>query len=158
MERARMPRAVVMMTGDANRLREHQVADPNGRALHPTQARGGRKHIRIDERREDDVRIGQQPAERVAVPGFEKSMLREVALELADEVPRHHPYRRRADDADQDIHLRQGGYGRVGQVGPRTWGTRWGCERGCGGSGAPAPVQKSRRFIAFYRCPSVRRS
>ena len=74
-------------------LGEHQAADADRRTLHPAQARGRRENVAIDERRERDVGVRQQPAERVAIPGLEKRVLRKVAAELIDEVTRQDPDR-----------------------------------------------------------------
>ena len=48
------------------------------------------------------------PPDRLAIPGVEKGVLRELEAELVDEAPGHHPRRSRADHGDQDVqrHLR----------------------------------------------------
>jgi hypothetical protein len=91
------------------RRREHhdvagreQAADADGGTLHPRETGGRREDVAIDERRERDVGVGQQTPERVAIPGFGEGVLRKVAAELVDEVPRHDPRRRGTDYADQD--------------------------------------------------------
>ena len=89
------------------KLGEHQAADANRGALHPLQTRRRWKDVAVDERCERDVGLGQQPPNGVAVPGVEEGVLRKIASQLIDEVPRQDPDRGRADHADQDLHRRR---------------------------------------------------
>jgi hypothetical protein len=102
------PRPDAARAGDENvagqQFRKHQAADAGGRALHPSQPRRLWKNVAIDERRERDVRPRKQLAQRVAIPGVEKRVVRKGAAQMVNEMSRHHPDDSWADDADDDVH------------------------------------------------------
>ena len=94
-DRARMPRALVITTSLASSSGNIRLPTPDRRALHPAQPRRRRKDVAIDERRERDVRLGQQTPQRLAIPGVEERVLRKVGAQPIDEIAAASPTRAR---------------------------------------------------------------